>query len=150
MKMEYRSWMYRSSDVLAHFKGVCAFFETVVQHASCQKEETIYCPWKVCENDVMFKDCEVIREHLVQSGFMDNYFIWTKHGETQPWTGSIIDERAKENMGIPNDVCSHHEDGCEDDIGQDDADHSDEGFDVEELMHNVAPDVLLQRRNKGF
>jgi hypothetical protein len=38
-------------------------------------------------------------------------------------------------MGIPNDVCSYHDDGC--------ADHSDEGFDVEEVMRNVAPDVLL-------
>jgi hypothetical protein len=74
---------------------------------------------------------------------MDNYFIWTKHGETQPRTESIIDERTKENMSIPNDVCSHHDDGCEDDVGQDDVDHSDEGFDVEELMRNVAPDVLL-------
>jgi hypothetical protein len=53
-------------------------------------------------------------------------------------------------MRIPDDMCSHHDDGCEDDIGQDDANHSDEGFDVEELMHNVASDVLLQRRNKGF
>jgi hypothetical protein len=134
--------MYRSSDVLAHFKGVCAFFKTVVQHAPCQKEGTIYCPCKLCMNDVMFKDLEVIHEHLVQSGFMDNYFIWTKHDETQPGTESIIDERAKENMSIPDDMCSHHDDGCEDDIGQDDADHSD-GFDVEELMRNVAPDVLL-------
>jgi hypothetical protein len=46
-------------------------------------------------------------------------------------------------MCIPDGVCSHHDDGCEDDIGQDDVDHIDEGFDVEELMHNVAPDVLL-------
>jgi hypothetical protein len=81
---------------------------------------------------------------------MDNYFIWTKHGETQLGIESVINERAKENMGIPDDVCSHHDNGCEDDIGQDDADHGDEGFDVEELMRNVAPDVLLQRKNKGF
>jgi hypothetical protein len=53
-------------------------------------------------------------------------------------------------MGIPDDVCSHHDDRCEDYIGQDDTYHSDEGLDVEELMHNVAPDVLLQRRNKCF
>jgi hypothetical protein len=53
-------------------------------------------------------------------------------------------------MGIPDDVCSHHDVGCEHDIGQDDADHSDAGFDVEELMHNVAPDVLLKIRNKHF
>jgi hypothetical protein len=30
--------MYRSGDVLAHFKGVCAFLETVVQHDSRQKK----------------------------------------------------------------------------------------------------------------
>jgi hypothetical protein len=60
---------------------------------------------------------------FVWSGFMDNYFILSKHGDTQPGTESIIDERA---------------------------DHSDEGFDVEELMRNVAPNVLLQRINKSF
>jgi hypothetical protein len=34
-------------------------------------------------------------------------------------------------MGIPDGVCSHHDDGCEDDICQDDVDHSDKDFDVE-------------------
>jgi hypothetical protein len=99
---------------------------------------------------VIFKYREVIHKHLVWSVFMDNYFIWTKHGETQPWIESIIDERAEENMDIPDDMYSHHDDGCEDDIGQDALGDSDEGFDVEELMRNVAPDVLLRRRNKGF
>jgi hypothetical protein len=47
-------------------------------------------------------------------------------------------------------VYSHHDDGCEDNIGQDDVGHSDEGFDVDEVMRNVAPNVLLQRRNKSF
>jgi hypothetical protein len=58
----------------------------------------------------MFKDGEVIREHLVRSCFMDNYIIWTKHGETQLRIESIIDERAEKNMGTPNDVYSHHDD----------------------------------------
>jgi hypothetical protein len=49
-------------------------------------------------------------------------------------------------MGIPDDVCSHHDDRCEDDIGQDDADHNDECFDVEELMRHVVPDVLLKKK----
>jgi hypothetical protein len=119
--------------------------ETTIEHASRQKEYTIYCPCKVCKNAVMFKDREVIHKHLVRNGFMDNYFIWTKHGETQPGTEIIIHERAEENMGILDVVCSHHDDEYEDD-----ADHSDEDFDVEELMRNVAPDMLLQRRNKGF
>jgi hypothetical protein len=45
--------MYRSGDVLAHFKGVCVFLEIAVQHASRQKEETIYCPYIVCKNHVV-------------------------------------------------------------------------------------------------
>jgi hypothetical protein len=51
----------------------------------------------------MFKYREVIHEYLIQSGFMDNYFICTKHGEIQLGTESIIDERKEENMGIPDD-----------------------------------------------
>jgi hypothetical protein len=51
---------------------------------------------------------------------------------------------------IQPEIYSHHDDGCEDDISQDDVGHGDEGFDVEDLMHNVLPDVFLRRRNKGF
>jgi hypothetical protein len=58
---------------------------------------------------------------------------------------SIICERAEENMDIPADIYSHHDHGYEGDVG-----HDDEGFDVEELMCNVAPNMFLRRRNKGF
>jgi hypothetical protein len=50
-----------------------------------KKEETIYYPCIVCKNGVIFNDREVNHEHLFQSPLMDNYFIWTKHGKTQPW-----------------------------------------------------------------
>jgi hypothetical protein len=93
----------------------------------------------------LYKDYEIIREHLVQSDFMDNYFIWSKHGETKPRTESIIDEREEKNMNA-NHVYSYHDDGGEDDVGENNHDR----LDVEELMCNVAPDVLLQYRNKGF
>jgi hypothetical protein len=43
-------------------------------------------------------------------------------------------------------VYSHHDDGGDHDyVGE-----NDEGLDVEELMRNVAPDMLQQCRNKGF
>jgi hypothetical protein len=93
----------------------------------------------------IYTNREIIREHLVCNGFMDNYFIWSKHGETQPRTESIIDEREEENM-IVDHVYTHHDDGGD----QDDVGENDEGLDVEELMQNVAPDVLLECRNKGF
>jgi hypothetical protein len=44
-----------------------------------------------------------------------------------------------------NHVYSQHDDGGEAVVGE-----NDEGLDVEELMQNVAPDVLLQCRNNGF
>jgi hypothetical protein len=138
--------MYESGDVLAHFKGVSIFLEATTQHTTHEKREAIYCPYKVCNNNVMYlyKDCEIIREHLVRNGFMDNYFFWSKHGETQPRTKSIIDEREDENMNADH-VSSHHNDGGD----QDDVGENNEGLDVE-LMRNVAPHVLLQCRNKCF
>jgi hypothetical protein len=88
MQMEDQLWMYMSGDVLAHLKGVSIFLEAAAQRTTREKEEAIYCPCEVCNNNVMYlyKDHEIIREHLVQSGFMDNYFIWSKHGEIQPRT----------------------------------------------------------------
>jgi hypothetical protein len=43
-------------------------------------------------------------------------------------------------------VNSHYDDGGD----QDDVGENDEGLIVEEPMRNVAPDVLLQCRNKSF
>jgi hypothetical protein len=40
----------------------------------------------------LIKDHKLIHEHLVQIGFMDNYFIWSKHGETTSRIESIVDE----------------------------------------------------------
>jgi hypothetical protein len=88
MQMEDRSSMYQSGDVLAHFKGVSIFLDATAQHATREKEEAIYYPCKVCNNNMMYlyENSEIIHEHLVRSGFMNNYFIWSKHGETQPRT----------------------------------------------------------------
>jgi alpha-glucuronidase len=110
MQMEHRSWMHESDDVLAHFKGVSIFLEATAQHATREKEEAIYCRYKVCNNNMMYlyKDHEIIHEHLVWSGFMDNYFIWSKHGETQPRIESIIDEWEEVNMNADH-VYSHHD-----------------------------------------
>jgi hypothetical protein len=77
MQMEDRSWMYQSDDVLTHFKGVSVFLEAIAPHATREKEEAIYYPCKLCNNNVMYlyKDHKIIHIYLVQSGFIDNYFI---------------------------------------------------------------------------
>jgi hypothetical protein len=65
--MEDRSWIYESGDVLSHFKGESIFLEATAQHATREKEEAIYCPYNVCNNNVvyLYKNHEIIREHLV-------------------------------------------------------------------------------------
>jgi hypothetical protein len=52
--MENQSWMYESGDALAHFKGVSIFLEAAAQHATHEKEEVIYYPCKVCNNNVIY------------------------------------------------------------------------------------------------
>jgi hypothetical protein len=107
MQMEDWSCMYESGDVLAHFKEVSVFLDAIVEHASRQKEDELYCPSKVCNNNVVYRDRELICEHLVRRGFMNNYIIWRKHVEIQSMIESIIDERAEENINILDHVCSH-------------------------------------------
>jgi hypothetical protein len=59
--------MYQSGDVLAHFKVVSVFLEAAAQHATHVKEEVIYCPCKLCNNNMiyLYKDREIIREHVI-------------------------------------------------------------------------------------
>jgi hypothetical protein len=66
MQMNDLSWMYKLGDVFAHINGVSLFLETIVRHTRRQKEEAIYCPCKICNNNVMYliKDHELIREHF--------------------------------------------------------------------------------------
>jgi hypothetical protein len=105
--------------------------KAAAQHAACEKEEAIYYPCKLCNNNMMYlyKDHEIIYKHLDWSSFMDNYFIWSKHDEKKLRTQSIVYGREEENINVSDHMYSHHDNRCEDDVGQDV-----EGVDVEELM----------------
>jgi hypothetical protein len=54
--------MYQTGDLLAHFKGVSILLVAAAQHATREKEEAIYYPCKLCNNNVMYmcKDSEII------------------------------------------------------------------------------------------
>jgi hypothetical protein len=83
--MEDRSWMYDGAggDPLLYFKHVTQFVEATKTHALPMNKIEIWCPCRNCENNVLWTTTETICEHLLEKGSLDNYSIWTKHGETE-------------------------------------------------------------------
>jgi len=41
----------------------------------------ICCPCRNCKNEKDYSSRKTIQAHIYSSGFMPNYFVWTKHGE---------------------------------------------------------------------
>ena len=39
------------------------------------------CPCRICRNEKDYSSSQTLHVHLLQSGFMQNYNCWTKHGE---------------------------------------------------------------------
>lgn len=146
--MEDRSWMYsfNDRDILNCYDRVNRFIEVAAQNALHWSEETIYCPCKICKNEAMYPSNErdTIRFHLLKNGFVKNYCVWTKHGE--------IGDNPAEDSYVSHDV-QQAQRGCDytSDITHDVDQHDDpHDFDIEELMRNVAPEVLLENTTKGY
>jgi hypothetical protein len=72
--MEDRSWMYDGAavDPLLYFKHVTQFVEATMTHTLRINKKEIWCPCKNCENNVLWTTTEIIREHLLEKGFIDN------------------------------------------------------------------------------
>jgi hypothetical protein len=74
----------------------------------------------------------------MEMGFVDNYSIWTKHGETgENVQGSGTKQEREE---AHNDDFAH--------VFYDS--HGGEGIDVEELLHNIKCKDLLENRKRGW
>jgi hypothetical protein len=68
------------------------FIEATENHAKTLKEnkDSIICLCRDCKNHLAFKDVTTIISHLIMRGFVNNYTVWSHHGET------VIDEVAPE------------------------------------------------------
>ncbi len=113
-------------DPLLYFKHVTQFVEAAKTHVLCMNKKEIRCPCNRCKNDVLWAIPESIHDHLLEKCFIDNYLIWTKHGETG--------ENAQ-----GNDDSAH--------VFPDS--HGGEGIDVEELLRNIEREDLLENRKGG-
>jgi hypothetical protein len=77
--------MYGWSRIDEGFRNeVDKFIEAAQKHASTltYNRDTIICPYKDYKNRMALEDAKTIKSHLVMRGFVPNYTVWIRHGET--------------------------------------------------------------------
>ena len=72
-------WMYGDQRSDAYREGVRSF--RLVAEANKQRDGFMCCPCVECRNEQAHTSSRVIQSHLLRSGFMSGYNVWTKHGE---------------------------------------------------------------------
>ena len=80
--------------------GVHEFIEAANKH---KYGGFIRCLCKFCQNEKNYSSSRTINSHLFSSGFMPNYYVWTKHGER----GIMLDNNKEEEDRIPDFVCNY-------------------------------------------
>ena len=58
--------------------GVHEFIEAAEKH---NYGGFIRCTCKFCKNERDYSSSRTIHSHLFNTGFLPNYYVWTKHGE---------------------------------------------------------------------
>ena len=87
--------MYNVNRMGAYFRGeLDKFIKVAENYARKEKTQLIHCPCRACENLKVFSDPTTIRSHVMVSGFIKDYTIWKKYGETDapPPTNKPLDE----------------------------------------------------------
>ena len=69
--------------------GVHEFIEVVEKH---KYGGFVRCPCKFCRNEKDYSSSRTIHSHLFYSGFMPNYYVWTKYRER----GIMLDNNVEE------------------------------------------------------
>jgi hypothetical protein len=62
-------------------KEAAKFVELAKAHAARENLRSIFCPCKVCKNEILLQDPNEVLSHIVERGFKKGYEIWTFHGE---------------------------------------------------------------------
>jgi len=116
-----RTWIYKANRTEPYFRGELIKFIKVAQnHARNEMTQWIHCPCKACKNLRVFSDPTIIRSHVIVSGFVKDYMIWKKHGETDapPPTNNPLDEIIQdEEFDRMFDAYVDFDDGVKDDDG---------------------------------
>ena len=91
-----RQWMNNANRRSMEFiDGVHELKEAAKKH---KYGGFIDCPCKFCKNEKDFSSSITIHSYLFNSGFMLNYYVWTKYGERE----IMLDNNEEEEDRIPD------------------------------------------------
>jgi hypothetical protein len=77
--------MYKARRADAYLCGEhTKFIQAAENHARNEKTQRILCPCKTYKNMRVFSDTTTIKSHVLVDRFVENYMIWTYHGEKAP------------------------------------------------------------------
>ena len=75
--------MYTVKRTDAYFRAeLNKFIQVAENHARNEKTQLMHCPCNDCQNLRVFSDPTTIRSHVIVRGFVKDYTVWKKHGET--------------------------------------------------------------------
>jgi hypothetical protein len=114
--------------------GLKSFLDAAEAHRS--SKGFMCCPCRICRNNKEFSRRNTLHLHFIKRGFMDNYTLWTKHGE--PGVLMEDDEKGDNDNNIV-DWAHFYEAGAFDDEPMDEAEENA----VEEQPHDELGQVLL-------
>ena len=155
------SWMYETRRIdPSLFTELAKFVETAKIHTTSKKTKAIYCPCHDCNNQILWKNLDTIRSHLIRRGFVANYKVWVFHGEAvAPSVTSSHNTSANQvcddDQGIlegdtddvvMDGVVNGYIEGDDGDIDGDDGAADDEDF-LQEMLCHAEQELLFGSRN---
>ena len=122
--------MYHAKRTDAYFCGeLNKFIQVSENHARNEKTQLMHCPCNDCKNLRVFSDPTTIRSHVIVRGFVKDYTVWKKHGETDapPQADNPLDEIIQDE-DFNRLVHSYFDvDGDDDGVDYNDDDANDDG-----------------------
>ena len=138
-----RQWMYNANRCSMEFiDGVHELKEAAKKH---KYGGFIHCPCKFCKNEKDYSSWRIIHSHLLNSGFIPNYYVWTKHWER----GIMLDNNEEEEHKIPDFVANYG--AFFKDTAMSESEEDTEGHIVEDDLGQMlceAEEVAKHKRNR--
>jgi hypothetical protein len=151
--------MYKARGTDAYFHGeLDKFIQAAEIHVRNEKTQMIPCLCKICKNMRVFSGTTTIRSHTLMGGFVENYMIWTYHGEkASPPTDNTLDEMIEDVefdrlFDTYDEFCADVDDDDGDGVGEGPIDgDSDDGCDdklddgdfLSQLLRHTKPKLFV-------